>query len=131
VAARDVLRYDPALMSEPIEPEKPRPKVRAMSVHDLRQTVTARHKMLSANKPLEEGVKLIEDEYKVNHDSALLFVQWLRGELPGAPPEDKNKAIDRFHVVTDPKTGDDRYIETEPGSIPPRPVGSKKPTKGR
>jgi hypothetical protein len=112
------------------EPEKPRPKVRAMSIHDLRQVVSARHKMLSANKPLEEGVKLIEDEYKVRRDSALDFVLWLRGEQPGGLQEPK-QAIDRIHVVTDPTTGDERFIETEPGSIPPRPVGSKKPTKGR
>lgn len=102
--------------------EKPRPKVRALGIHDLRQLVTARHKMVcSTVLSLEEAVTLVEEDYKVDHDSALAFVQWLRGERPGQPPENK-QAIERIHVVTDPRTGDERYLDTQPGSIPPRPA---------
>ena len=122
------------MSNAPDEPEKPRPKVRAASIHDLRQMVTARHKVIAANKPtVEEGAQLIGEEYRIHHDSAVAFVQWLRGELPGTVHENK-QAIDRIHVVMDPKTGDERYIDTEPGSIPPRPVGTpapKKSPKGR
>lgn len=104
------------------EPQKPRPKVRALGIHDLRKLVSARHKMvLSTVLSLEEAVTLVEDEYKVDHDSALTYVQWLRGERPGQEPENK-QAIERIHVVTDPRTGDERYVDTQPGSIPPRPA---------
>jgi hypothetical protein len=102
--------------------EKPRPKVRALGIHDLRPLVSARHKMVcSTVLSLEEAVTLVEEEYKVDHDSASSFVQWLRGERPGQPPENK-QAIERIHVVTDPRTGDERYLDTQPGSIPPRPA---------
>lgn len=105
--------------------EKPRPKLRAMSVHDLRRMVTARQKMLcSTELPVDEAVKLIQDEYKADTDSCAAFVLWLRGESPGLPPENK-QAVERIHVVSDPRTGDERYVDTEPGSIPPRPP--KKP----
>lgn len=105
--------------------EKPRPKVRAMSIHDLRRVVTARHKMLcSTELTVDEAVKLVQDEYKADTDSCTAFVLWLRGETPGQPPENK-QAIERIHVTADPRTGDERYVDTEPGSIPPRPT--KKP----
>ena len=106
-------------MSESDEPQKPR-RFRAITVHDMRQLVSARHKMLASNKPYDEAKKLIQDTYKADDDSCLAFIQWLKGEdVPGQPA--KNNSIDRLHVVTDPQTGDDSYLDTEPGSVPPRP----------
>lgn len=122
--------YDPPAREAPEnrvtdEFEKPRPKVRAMGIHDLRRVVTARHKMLcSTDLSVEEAVKLLQDEYHADTDSCTAFVLWLRGETPGLPPE-KKQAVERIHVVADPRTGAERYLDTEPGSIPPRP--SQKP----
>ena len=41
----------------------------------------------------------------------------------------KGSALERIHVTTDARTGDEKYIDTVPGSIPPRPV--KPPAKPR
>ncbi|MBX3466903.1 MAG: hypothetical protein KF878_08390 [Planctomycetes bacterium] len=108
------------------DPEKPRPKRRAISIHDLRGMVSSRHKVLASSGPVEDAVKLIQDEHHADDASCLAFVLWLRGESPGQPPEAK-QAIERIHVVADPRTGDQRYVDTQPGSIPPRPVGGKPP----
>jgi hypothetical protein len=93
------------------EPEKPRPKVRARTVHELRQAVIARHKMLASTKPYEEAKQLIQDEYGADDDSCRAFIAWLRGDEPESPPS-KNTTIERVHVSTDPETGDERYVET-------------------
>jgi hypothetical protein len=112
-------------VSESDEFQKPKPKLRAHSVHDLRAIVSARHKMLASSKPTEEGKKLLQETYKADDDSCLNFIAWLKGEEPGKP-QTKNgpNAMERIHVSTDAETGDERYVETEPGSIPPRPAGS-------
>lgn len=108
--------------------QKPKPKLRAHSVHDLRGIVSARHKMLASTKPLEEAKQLLQETYKADDDSCLAFIAWLKGEAPGQPhPKNGDTSLERIHVTTDAETGDERYIDTEPGSIPPRPVGAPPP----
>ncbi len=99
---------------------KPRPRERALAIHELRRMVTARHKMLGGTKPVEEAVQLIRDEYGADHDSSLRFVEWLRGGPAEDPPS--KGAVERRHIVADPETGDEREVDTQPGSIPPRPL---------
>jgi hypothetical protein len=99
-----------------LQPKRP---VRAQSVHELRQTVSARHKLLCASRPPEEARALLAEEYGADADSAAAFVRWLKDERddrPGPPP-----AIERRHKVADLRSGVEREVETEPGSIPPRP----------
>ena len=114
------LSYDLAPVSEP-EFERPKPPKRYLTVRELRPIVSARHKYLCASKPVEEAVSLISDEYGADADSSLAFVTWLRGGEPNEAPT-KNTAIERTHISTDPETGEDTLIQTQPGSIPPRPV---------
>jgi hypothetical protein len=103
--------------------EKPKPKLRAMSVAELRKVVKARDKFLGANKPMDEAIELISEEYVCMHDSARAFVAWLRGEDKGFEAErTKNLGIERRHYVFDPQTGEQREIDTQPGSIPPKQV---------
>ena len=74
--------------------------------------------------------------YQMDDGSCLAFICWLRGEeVPGQQPT-KNTSMERIHVSSDPETGDERYVETEPGSIPPRPIpgappSGRKPPSGR
>ena len=100
--------------------ERPKPPRKALSIHELRRMVTARHKMLAGSKEPDEAMSLIEDEYGCDHDSAERFVEWLRGGPITEPPS--KGAVERVHVSTDPETGEETKLETQPGSIPPRPV---------
>jgi hypothetical protein len=100
--------------------QKPRKPRSAMTVRELRSIVSARHKYLCSTKPIDEAVALISDDYGADHDSSVLFCEWLRGSTGAEPPT--KGALERIHVVTNPDTGEDTRIETEPGSIPPRPV---------
>lgn len=97
---------------------KPQPKRRHRPVAELRRVVSARHKVLASDKPAAEAIKLILDEYGTDLSSAENFVTWLRGGTlePPKPP------VERVHIVCDPETGIETRIETEPGSIPPRPL---------
>lgn len=106
---------------------KPKKPVRAYTVHELRGMVTARHKVLLANGKDEEGLALMRENYGATDDSTRAFVAWLRGEtLPdgkgGTVTVQKNGSVDRVHVATDMKTGDDHFVDTIPGSIPPKPT---------
>ncbi len=102
-------------------PELPKPRrEHAFSVHELRQAVSARHKMLCGTKPVEEAVELIREEYAADADSSLRFVEWVRGGAVDAPPT-RGDTVERRHIVADPETGDEREVESVPGSIPPRP----------
>lgn len=105
-----------------MEPKRP---VRAVSVHELRQAVSARHKLLCATRPLDEAQDLLSGTYGADADSARAFIRWLRDERDDAPP--RPPAIERRHKVADPRTATEREVETEPGSIPPRPVGRPAP----
>lgn len=101
------------------EYERPKPPRRHRQVAELRRVVSARHKVLVTDSPLDEALSLIEDEYGTDRSSAEAFVAYLRGgSLGQAPPP----PVERVHIVCDPKTGQERRIETEPGSIPPRPL---------
>lgn len=103
--------------------EKPKPKLRALSVHELRRTVSARDKFLAADRPFDEAITLIQETYTCRADSARAFVAWLRGEDMGSEAsKTKNLGIERRHYVFDPATGEQREVDTEAGSIPPRPV---------
>ncbi len=111
---------------------KPKKPVRAYTVHELRGVVTARHKVLLANGKDEDGLALMREHYGATDDSTRDFLAWLRGEtIPdgkgGSVKVQKNGSVDRFHVGTDMKTGDDYEVDSVPGSIPPRP--SPKPPK--
>lgn len=101
------------------EPERPKPPRRHRPVAELRRMVSARHKVLVTDEPLEEALSLIEDEYGTDRSSAEAFVAWMRGGTLGAAPP---PPVERVHIVCDPKTGLETRIETEPGSIPPRPL---------
>ncbi|MGE0713232.1 MAG: hypothetical protein AB7N76_36575, partial [Planctomycetota bacterium] len=105
------------MTTPPEDLPRPKPPQRHLSIHELRPVVSARHKMLASSKPPEEAVALIQDEYGVDQDSAEQFVAWLRGAPLSEPPS--KGAIERVHVSTDPETGEERYVETQPGSIPP------------
>ena len=107
-------------VSEP-EFEKPKPPKRYLTVRELRPIVSARHKYLCASKPVEDGIALITEEYGADEESSLIFVTWLRGGEASEPPT-KNTAIERTHISTDPETGEESLIHTQPGSIPPKPV---------
>jgi hypothetical protein len=128
--------------------EKPKPRRQAMSVHDFRKIVSARHKALAAQKPADAklawteedpGVKLLMESYGADLQSCIDFVGWLREEVPPGREilvdqrvigsGNKGSALERIHVTTDARTGDEKYIDTVPGSIPPRPV--KPPAKPR
>lgn len=100
---------------------KPKKPLTAMTVRELRRVVSARHKYLCSTKPIEEAVALVSDEYGCDEGSAIAFCEWLRGGK-GAEPPSKGGGIDRIHIVTDPETGADTRVESQPGSIPPRPV---------
>lgn len=80
--------------------------------------MSARHKVLATDNPTAEALELIQDEYQTDLSSAENFVTWLRGGSlePPTPP------VERTHVVCDPETGKETRIETEAGSIPPRPI---------
>jgi len=97
---------------------KPQPKRRHRPVSELRRVVSARHKVLASDKPAAEAIELIQDEYGTDLSSAENFVTWLRGGTlePPKPP------VERVHIVCDPETGKETRVETEPGSIPPRPL---------
>ena len=101
--------------------QKPKKPLTAMTIRELRRIVIARHKYLCSTKPIDDAVELIKDEYGANDDSSLLFCEWLRGSR-GMEPPTKAGGLERIHVVTDPDTGNETRVETEPGSIPPRPV---------
>lgn len=106
--------------------QKPKPRVRAITVHELRRSVTARHKVVLSGSTEEEAIALLRDTYGADDDSGKAFWAWLRSETVddgrGEPRQvAKNESMERIHVATDPKTGDDRYVDTVPGSIPPRP----------
>lgn len=75
-------------MNEPSpEPEKPRPKRSAKTIPELRSEVKAKDKFAAAGKPEPEAVKLIAETYRTDDDSALAFVQWLKGAASGAEPK--------------------------------------------
>jgi hypothetical protein len=99
---------------------KPKPPLHAMHIRELRDVVIARHKFLATMKPVEEAVKLIQEEYGADDDSCLRFVEWLRGGSAGEPPT-KGTSIERIHVATDPETGNEERVDTRPGSVPPEP----------
>lgn len=107
------------MSDHPPELQKPR-RERAFTVAELRQAVSARHKMLCGTKPADEAVELIRAEYAADLDSSVRFVEWLRGGAVDAPAT-RGDTVERRHIVADPETGDEREVETEPGSIPPRP----------
>ena len=109
-----------------LQPQRP---VRAMSVHELRHTVSARHKLLCATRPLEEALTLLRAEYGADRDSSAAFVRWLRDERDDAPTPPP--VIERRHKVADLRTGVEREVESVPGSIPPRPVGDPAPGPAR
>jgi hypothetical protein len=112
--------HDDQTIPTPEGCERPPKPLRHMSIRDLRRVVIARHKMLGSTKPPEEAMELITEEYGADADSAKAFVEWLRGGSVTEPPS--KGALERRHVTTDPETGEESYLETEPGSIPPRPV---------
>ena len=91
-----------------------------MSIRDLRGVVKAREKYLVTIKPLDEAMALVQDGYGADDDSALAFIEWLKGGEASLPAT--KGAIERIHVKTDPETGADHKVDTQPGSIPPRPV---------
>ena len=111
----------PVSISRVDEPEfeRPKPPKVALTVHELRKVVTARHKYLLTTKSWEEGVELLQDEYHADDHSCENFLTWIRGGEPHEPPT-KGGAVERTHIVADPETGEQRYVETQPGSIPPR-----------
>ena len=103
-------------MSEPLKPKPPR---RYRSVRELRADVSARDKTSLPRTPVEEALEHIGDQYGACPDSSREFLGWLKGG-PIEEPVPKTSGLERRHVVVDPKTGQQRHIETEPGSIPPR-----------
>lgn len=110
-------------MSGPDVPEKPKPKTRFIPVAELRKLVTARHKYIAGSKPTAEAAALIQEEYGADAGSSLAFVRWLKGEAEeGGPGSGSRVAIERRHMTADPETGEQGFLETEPGSIPPRPL---------
>jgi len=102
------------------EPTKPKPPRRAYSVYELRRRVSARHKALCLSRSAEEALELLESEYQADGPSAEAFLTWLRGGPPADPPT-RGGGVERIHMVADPETGECRYVDTEPGSIPPKP----------
>ena len=62
---------------------------------------------------------LIANEYGSDSDSSTAFVEWLRGAGPDKAPT--KGTMERRHVVADPATGEQREVQTQPGSIPPEP----------
>lgn len=110
--------------------QKPKPRVRAISVHELRGMVLARHKLVISQFSEEEAITFIRDNYGADDDSCKAFHAWLKGETvqtaEGPKQVTKNESLERLHVVVDPKTGDEKYVDTVPGSIPPRPARPKK-----
>lgn len=107
-------------MDDAPEFEKPKPPRVALTVHELRQAVSARHKFLLTTKSYEEAHELLQTEYRADDTSCENFLAWIRGGERNEPPT-KGGAIERTHIVTDPETGEERRLETQPGSIPPRP----------
>ncbi|RMG18435.1 MAG: hypothetical protein D6731_02050 [Planctomycetota bacterium] len=98
---------------------KPTPPRRHYSLRELRDAVSARHKAQATTGPFAEAVALVQEHYGADASSAAEFVAWLRGEAyEGQPP--KGNAVERVHVRTDPATGEERRLDTQPGSIPPR-----------
>jgi hypothetical protein len=91
-----------------------------MTVHELRRVVRARDKFLATSKPVEEALALLQEAYGCDADSAAGFLGWLRGAEVGEPAT-KAGAVERVHVKIDPQTGEEVKVETQPGSIPPRP----------
>jgi len=100
-----------------VPPKKP---LRALTIQELRGVVSARHKYLAASKPTDEAVELIQEEYGADTDSCVNFVTWINGGTPIEPTS--TAGMDRIHKTTDPNTGVDTAVETQPGSIPPRPL---------
>ena len=90
-----------------------------MTVHEMRSGLSAREKYLVTMKPLEEAVELVQDKLGADDDSTRAYINWLKGGTLDEPTPPS--VLERIHVTTDPETGIDRRVETEPGSIPPRP----------
>lgn len=109
------------------EPEKPKPRGGPRTLHEMRATVSARHKIVASGKPLDEAIALLREHYPlVDERSCRAFALWLKGEEDELSPsrvarEPKNAPLERIHVAHDPETGDPRFLDTVPGSIPPRP----------
>ncbi len=91
-----------------------------MTVHEMREGLSAREKYLVTSKPLEDAIELVQDKLGADEDSARAYIEFLKGGAPDQPTT--RGALERIHVTTDPETGIDERVETEPGSIPPRPV---------
>ena len=56
---------------------------KAMDIHELRRTVKAQDKFFIASKPIDEGIKLVRENYAVDDSSARAFVYFIKG-LPDA-----------------------------------------------
>ncbi len=94
--------------------------MRAMTVHELRGMVSARHKDRVMRLPIDEATKFVSEHYGCDEDSARAYVSYLKGEraakgeaeevdaeevgaldLPGP----KKTAMEVIHTRFDPLTG--------------------------
>lgn len=91
-----------------------------MTIRQIRSGLSAREKYLVSTKPLDEALELVQDKLGADEQSVMNYIAFSKGDAPDAPVT--RGVLERTHVRTDPDTGIDEYIETEPGSIPPRPV---------
>ncbi len=71
---------------------------RFISLHEMQRTVSAKDKKFVILNPLEEGVKVVMENYDVPEDCARIFVNYVKGK-PEAQP--KAKVIDRIHTRYD------------------------------
>jgi hypothetical protein len=65
---------------------------RAMSVQEMRTTVSAKDKAFAMSKPFAESVKYLHERYGTDQDSAAKFVRWLRGMPAAAEPGEGGEA---------------------------------------
>ncbi|MBI3723320.1 hypothetical protein HY251_05110 [bacterium] len=72
--------------NESTEPAKPRPRVVAKSIMDLRAEVKAKDKFAIAGKPEADAIAILQDTYHADLDSAKAFVTWIKG---GGTPDAK------------------------------------------
>jgi hypothetical protein len=89
-----------------------------MDVHELRRSVKAADKFYVASKPVDEGIKVIRENYGTDDASARAFVYFIKGLPDGRGGEvgvdgkiERPSSVERMHHKFDEEKGDWSRIE--------------------